>query len=67
MKRPFCVSTAHPSWRMGTRRAALPFGRLTVPSEVEGHLDLFEQPGRKRVFQHPVKGRVGCRETGWDK
>jgi hypothetical protein len=27
---------------MGTRRAAL-------------HLDLFEQPGRKRVFQHPAR------------
>jgi hypothetical protein len=26
--------------------AALPFDTLTVPSEVEGHLDLFEQPKR---------------------
>jgi hypothetical protein len=30
-----------PILRMGTRRAAL-------------HMDLFEQPGQKRVFQHPV-------------
>jgi len=30
---------------LGPSRAALPFGKLTVPSEVEGHLDLFEQPG----------------------
>jgi len=31
-----------PILRMGTRRAAL-------------HLDLFEQPGKERVFQHPVR------------
>jgi hypothetical protein len=31
---------------MGTRRAAL-------------HLDLFEQPGQKRVFQHPVRTSIG--------
>ena len=31
-----------PILRMGTRRAAL-------------HLDLFERPGRKRVFQHPAR------------
>ena len=31
-----------PILRMGTRRAAL-------------HLDLFKQPGQKRVFQHPAR------------
>ncbi len=49
--------------------AALPFGGpfdklravstvepLTVPSEVEGHLDLFEQPGGKRVFSTVLEG-----------
>ncbi len=49
------ASRLHPSSRMGTRRAALPFGGLTVPSEVEGHLDLFEPPEGKRVFQDPVR------------
>src|SRR5574337_1899753 len=34
-----------PILRMGTRRAAL-------------HLDLFEQPGRKRVLQYPVSSWV---------
>jgi hypothetical protein len=34
--------------------AALPFDGLTVPSKVEGHLDLFEQPGMKRVFSYPA-------------
>ena len=29
--------------------AALPFDRLTVPSDVEGHLDLFEQPGQEKI------------------
>jgi hypothetical protein len=38
-----------PILRMGTRRAAL-------------HLDLFEQPGQKRVFQHPA--RTGCAYSG---
>jgi hypothetical protein len=33
-----------PILRMGTRRAAL-------------HLDLFEQPGQKRVFQHPASDK----------
>jgi len=43
---PACVPRAPP--------AALPFGRLPAPSNVEGHLDLLEQPGRKRVFQQPA-------------
>jgi hypothetical protein len=30
--------------------AALPFDTLTVPSEVEGHLGLFEQPGKCAFF-----------------
>src|SRR5574337_16498 len=34
-----------PILRMGTRRAAL-------------HLDLFEQPGRRRLFKHPVSSWV---------
>ena len=45
----------HLRWVPRPARAAWPFGRLTVPSEVEGHLDLFEQPGRKRVFRHRAK------------
>src|SRR4030042_7051932 len=35
-----------PILRMGTRRAAL-------------HLDLFEQPGKKRVFQQPAEHAAG--------
>jgi energy-coupling factor transporter ATP-binding protein EcfA2 len=44
-------SGTHPT-RMGD--AALPFDRLTVSSEVEGHLDLLEQPERKQVIQQPA-------------
>src|SRR5574337_2019532 len=41
-----------PILRMGTRRAAL-------------HLDLFEQPGRKRVLQYPARrGRPRVFPTG---
>ena len=56
----------------GTHRkmgdAALPFDRLTVPSQVEGHLDLFEQPGRKRVFQQPARAehRVARERPMWE-
>jgi hypothetical protein len=30
--------------------AALSFDGLTIPSKVEGHLDLFEQPERSGFF-----------------
>jgi len=49
LKRPICgvrtkyASRPHPSSRMGTRRSALPFDTLAVPSDVEGHVDRFEQ------------------------
>ncbi|MEI8191038.1 MAG: hypothetical protein WCI75_15100, partial [candidate division NC10 bacterium] len=59
-----CGGYPAPGTHPGDGCAAWPFDRpfdrlrvpstlegLTVPSEVEGHLDLFEQPGRKRVFQ----------------
>ncbi len=44
----------HLRWVPRAAHAALPFDTLRVPSDVEGHLDLFEQPERKRVFHHPA-------------
>ena len=39
---------------------ALPFDPLTVPSGVEGHPDLLEQPERKRVSRHPPNRSTLC-------
>jgi len=50
-------SAGYPSVRMGD--GALPFDRLTVPSPacggIEGHLDLFEQPGQSALFSNVVE------------
>jgi hypothetical protein len=43
-----------PILRMGTRRAAL-------------HLDLFEQPGGKRVLQHPAKASDNSEHFAGDR
>jgi hypothetical protein len=45
---PTCGGYPAPIQRMGTRRSVL-------------HLDLFEQPGGKRVFQHPTTPRCCSR------
>ncbi len=51
--------------RLGSR-AALPFDGLTVPSEVEGHLDLFEQPGQRRILQRlAMRRRSEGGGLGW--
>jgi len=61
----------YPSVRMGD--AALPLDCARGPESldsardpepvegpVEGHLDLFEQPGRRRVLQHPARRPGSC-------